>query len=183
MPACAVLLADGFEEIEAVVVIDVLRRAGVDVTVVGVLRSGLVTGSHSIAVAVDNALDDVVARRFDAVVLPGGLPGATALRDSERVRAFVVGQRDRGALVAAICAGPIALGRFGLLQGRDATCYPGFEAELTGARVHVDRAVVVDGSVVTSRGVGTAPSFALALVELLVGVDAARSHAAKMLIA
>jgi 4-methyl-5(b-hydroxyethyl)-thiazole monophosphate biosynthesis len=191
MSSCAVLLADGFEEIEAITVIDVLRRAGVQVSVLGagVHGSGAAarraTGSHGIAVQVDASLVDVAAvgQRFDCVVLPGGMPGATTLRDSDKVRAFVLEQHQQGAVVAAICAGPIALGRFGLLQGRDATCYPGFEDQLTGARAHPDRAVVVDGDVVTSRGVGTALAFALALVEKLVGAEAARSQAGKMLVA
>jgi 4-methyl-5(b-hydroxyethyl)-thiazole monophosphate biosynthesis len=189
--SCAVLLADGFEEIEAVTVIDVLRRAGIQVSVLGagVQGSGAAArravGSHGIAINVDAALVDVAAldSRFDCVVLPGGLPGATNLRDNERVRDFVLAQHGGGALVAAICAAPIALGRFGLLQGRDATCYPGFEDQLVGARVHADRAVVVDERIVTSRGVGTALPFALALVERLVDAATAREHATRMLVA
>jgi 4-methyl-5(b-hydroxyethyl)-thiazole monophosphate biosynthesis len=191
MATCAVLLADGFEEIEAVTVVDVLRRAGVQVSVLAAsaTASGAsarrVTGSHGITISVDAALVDVAAldARFDAVVLPGGLPGATHLRDDERVRDFVVGQRRAGATIAAICAAPIALARFGLLQGRKATCYPGFETELDGATVDAATAVVVDGDVVTSRGVGTSLAFALALVERLVDAETARTLAGKMLVA
>jgi 4-methyl-5(b-hydroxyethyl)-thiazole monophosphate biosynthesis len=188
----AVLLADGFEEIEAVTVVDVLRRAGVQVSMLGASSSASgaaarkVMGSHGITVNVDAALVDVAAlgSRFDAVVLPGGLPGATNLRDSDRVRDFVVQQHAHGAIAAAVCAAPIALGRFGLLQGRKATCYPGFEGELDGAIVDASVApVVVDDRVITSRGVGTALSFALALVERLVDADTARSLARKMLVA
>ncbi|MBM4280935.1 MAG: DJ-1/PfpI family protein [Deltaproteobacteria bacterium] len=187
--AC-VLLADGFEEIEAITVVDVLRRAGVCVSVLGGSTTGAgapprrATGSHGLSVIVDAALVDVVAggARFDAVVLPGGLPGATNLRDDARVRDFVVGQHAQGAVLAAVCAGPIALARFGLLRGKKATCYPGFEAELTGAVVDTRAAVVVDGDVITSRGVGTSLAFALALVERLVDADAARTLAEKMLV-
>jgi 4-methyl-5(b-hydroxyethyl)-thiazole monophosphate biosynthesis len=191
MATCAVLLADGFEEIEAVTVVDVLRRAGVQVSVLGASSSGSgaaarkVMGSHGITINVDAALVDVAAldTRFDAVVLPGGLPGATNLRDSDRVRAFVVAQHGAGAVVAAVCAGPIALAQFGLLRGRKATCYPGFESELDGAVVDASAAVVVDGDVITSRGVGTSLAFALALVERLVDADTARTLAGKMLVA
>jgi 4-methyl-5(b-hydroxyethyl)-thiazole monophosphate biosynthesis len=187
--AC-VLLVDGFEEIEAVTVVDVMRRAGVQVSILGASTTGAgagarkAAGSHGITVLVDAALADVAAlgTRFDAVVLPGGLPGATNLRDNDRVRDFVVAQRGQGAIVAAICAGPIALARFGLLRGRRATCYPGFEDQLDGAVVDAQPAVVVDGDVITSRGVGTSLPFALALVERLVGVDVARRLADKMLV-
>jgi 4-methyl-5(b-hydroxyethyl)-thiazole monophosphate biosynthesis len=191
MAMCAVLLADGFEEIEAVIVIDVLRRAGVQVSVLGASSAGSgaaarkVTGSHGITINVDAALVDVAAldTRFDAVVLPGGMPGAANLRDSDRVRDFVVAQQEGGAVVAAVCAGPIALGRFGLLRGRKATCYPGFEGQLDGAVVDASQPVVVDGDVITSRGVGTSLAFALALVERLVDGDTARTLAGKMLVA
>jgi 4-methyl-5(b-hydroxyethyl)-thiazole monophosphate biosynthesis len=187
--AC-VLLVDGFEEIEAVTVVDVMRRAGVQVSILGASTTGAgagarkAAGSHGITVLVDAALADVAAlgTRFDAVVLPGGLPGATNLRDNDRVRDFVVAQRGQGAIVAAICAGPIALARFGMLRGRRATCYPGFEDQLDGAVVDAQPAVVVDGDVITSRGVGTSLPFALALVERLVGVDVARRLADKMLV-
>jgi 4-methyl-5(b-hydroxyethyl)-thiazole monophosphate biosynthesis len=189
-PAACVLLADGFEEIEAVTVIDVLRRAGVAVSVLGASTTGSgaaarkALGSHGISVNVDAALVDVAAlgTGFDAVVLPGGLPGATNLRDNVCVRDFVVAQHAAGAIVAGVCAAPIALARFGLLQGRDATCYPGFEAQLEGSRVFPDRAVVDDGNVLTSRGVGTTMSFALALVARLVDAEAARALAETMLV-
>jgi len=177
--AC-VLFVDGFEEIEAVTVVDVLRRAGVQTSMVGV-EQRQVTGSHGIAVQMDSVLHDVATSRFDVVILPGGMPGAATLRDSAAVRDFVVGQHDQGAIAAAICAAPMALGRFGLLDGRQATCFPGFEAELTGA-TFIDAPVVDAGDVVTSRGVGTALDFALALVGRLVDGGSAQALGDKMLV-
>jgi 4-methyl-5(b-hydroxyethyl)-thiazole monophosphate biosynthesis len=179
----AVLLAPGFEEIEAITAIDVLRRAGVQVTVVGLVRKR-VQGSHGITVEVDGAIDDqaLIDVAFDAVVLPGGMPGATALRDSASARAFVEAKHKGGTAVAAICAAPIALAAWGLLQGKDAACYPGFEDALrAGGASTSAEAVVVDGAVITSRGVGTALSFALRLVAILVNEEAARDLARRML--
>ncbi len=178
----AVLFVDGFEEIEAVTVVDVLRRARVQVTMVGV-EGRVVTGSHGIAVHVDATLPDVVARGlwFDGVVLPGGMPGAATLRDSPAVVEFLMVQHRRGAIAAAICAAPIVLGGAGLLAGKKATCYPGFEADLGGASL-VTAPVVDAGDVVTSRGVGTALEFALALVERFTDVATARTLGEAMLV-
>ncbi len=181
--AC-VLLVDGFEEIEAVTVVDVLRRAGVQVSVLGVDHRTVI-GGHGLTLKVDASLADVVDldTTFQLVVLPGGMPGASSLRDSERVKGFVLAQRARQGQIAAICAGPIALAAFGVLQGKRATCFPGHEAALVagGATVVTD-AVVQDGDVVTSRGVGTALAFALALVARLVDAETANGLADKMLV-
>jgi 4-methyl-5(b-hydroxyethyl)-thiazole monophosphate biosynthesis len=172
MVAACVLLVDGFEETEAVTVIDVLRRAEVQTSVLGV-SGRKVTGSHGITILVDASLTDVAAlgATFDAVVLPGGMPGAAHLRDNADVKTFVCAQHAAGAVVAAICAAPIALAAFGLLAGRRATCFPGFEGQLGDAIVDDTMAVVVDGAIVTSRGVGTALPFALTLVERLVSAE------------
>jgi 4-methyl-5(b-hydroxyethyl)-thiazole monophosphate biosynthesis len=176
----AVVLVDGFEEIEAVTVIDVLRRANVDVALCGVVALDVV-GSHGIALRADRLLRDV--GNVDVVVLPGGMPGAATLRDSDVVRAFVEAQHARGALLAAICAAPIALASWGLLRGRSATCFPGHKPALVagGATVLVEP-VVDAGNVVTSRGVGTALAFALALVARLVDDDTAARLARTMLV-
>ena len=182
--AC-VLVVDGFEEIEAVTVVDVLRRAGVQVSVLGVDHR-TVTGSHGLTLKVDASLGDVIDldTTFNLVVLPGGMPGASSLRDSERAKGFVVAQRARGADIAAICAGPIALAAYGVLDGRRATCFPGHEAALEkGGAVVVGDDVVEDGDVVTSRGVGTALAFALALVRRLVDEGTANDLADKMFVA
>lgn len=121
MPNACVLLADGFEEIEAIVVIDVLRRAGIDVVTVGT-RGTQVTGSHGVPIEADSTLETCADTNWDAVVLPGGLPGATNLRDDEQVRELLRRQHESGRTVAAICAAPIALGSAGVLEGRRATC-------------------------------------------------------------
>ena len=165
MSRVAVLLAEGFEEIEAIAIIDILRRAELDVTTVGVSGT-TVTGSHDVAVSADTTLDASTGETFDCVVLPGGLPGATNLRDDERVQSLIRRQNEAGRQLAAICAAPIALGKAGVLEGRSATCYPGFEEELLGANPSEDR-VVDDGNVVTSRGPGTVFDFSLALVAKL----------------
>lgn len=171
MATAAVLLADGFEEIEAVTVIDVLRRAGVEVAAVGV-TGRQPQGAHGIRVQADTTLDEAAGRTWDAVVLPGGMPGAERLASDARVQALLRAQHERGGIVAAICAAPMALGRAGLLHGRLATCYPGFEGHLEGAVLREDR-VVRDANLVTSRGPGTALDFALTLVGILVGGERA----------
>jgi len=164
-----------------VTVIDVLRRASVDVTVVGVHGDG-VCGSHGIEIKADVALTKAVQREWDAVVLPGGLPGATNLRDDSDVQDFIRRQHDRGGVrLCAICAAPIALSAAGVLKDRRATCYPGFEDQLGGAKP-CDDTVVVDGPIVTSRGPGTAMQFALTVVEQLVGAGSASELRKKMLV-
>jgi 4-methyl-5(b-hydroxyethyl)-thiazole monophosphate biosynthesis len=180
MRSACVLLAPGFEEIEAITVIDVLRRADVETAIVAV-DGREVTGSHGITVVSDIGVDVAFDRRWDLVVLPGGMPGATNLRDHPRVQALVRAQRERGGLLAAICAGPIALAKAGALEGRRATSYPGF-GPMLGAIDYREEAVVDDGEVITSRGPGTALAFALHLVERLVGAPARAALADRMLV-
>jgi protein deglycase len=180
MKRACVLLADGFEETEAVTVIDVLRRAEIEVEVLGV-EGKKCTGSHGIVVEADALLSDRKSERFDVVVLPGGMPGAATLRDHWGVQKLVQAQHAAGGLVAAICAAPIALAKAGVLEGRRATCFPGFEQQL-GSAVHETSSVVRDGNVITSRGVGTALPFSLALVEALRDKPAAISLAERMLV-
>ncbi len=181
MTRVCVVLADGFEEIEAVTIVDVLRRAGIDVTLAGV-AGDRVRGAHGIEVRADTTLDALPEVPWDAVVLPGGLPNATTLRDTPAVLDLLRVQASAERRVAAICAAPIALGKAGVLEGRRATCYPGFEGELTGARTEV-APVVRDGLVTTSRGPGTAMAFALALVEDLAGAERAAQLREQMLVA
>lgn len=179
MARACVLLANGFEEIEAITVIDVLRRAGVEVDVLS-LRGRRVTGSHGITVQADRTLRAGAAQAWDAVILPGGMPGAANLRDDGRVRGLLRAQNESGRWVAAICAAPMALGAAGVLQGRKATCYPGFESHLTGAKPQA-KSVVVDRNVITSRGPGTALEFALALAGKLAGDTVAKDLRKRML--
>lgn len=180
MRRACVLLANGFEEIEALTVVDVLRRAGVDVKMLS-LSGRRVTGAHDIAVVADQTLAAAAAETWDAVVLPGGMPGSDTLRKNARVRALVRSQFESGRLVAAICAAPMALAAAGILRGRRATCYPGCEGELDGAKV-VRQRVVSDRNVVTSRGPGTALEFALVLAEKLAGKKTASTLRKGMLV-
>jgi len=180
MKTAVVVLADGFEEIEAVTPIDLLRRAGVTVVVAGL--AGLnVVGARGIAFVCDTTLEQLTPG-WDALILPGGLPGAKNLASSPLVRRCLDETLERGSLVAAICAAPaLVLGAQGYLKNRDYTCYPEMESFVLGGRHRTD-AVVVDGLFVTSRGVGTAGAFALKLIELLVGVDQALAVAKAVLL-
>jgi len=186
MKRACILLANGFEETEAVVVIDVLRRAEIHLDILGV-EGKRCTGAHGIVIEADALLADTLLadrdkQTFDLVVLPGGMPGAATLRDHAGVQRLVRAQHEAGRFVSAICAAPIALARAGVLEGKNATCFPGFEDQLGGARFQV-QPVVRDGNVITSRGVGTAMQFALALVEILVSPAASRDLASRMLVA
>jgi len=177
-------LADGFEEIEAVSVIDVLRRAGIDVIVAdlgGLDAPRTASGAHGIVLATDASLDAVDIDDFEAVALVGGLPGATTLRDDPRVIAALKYCQERGRWVAAVCAAPIALAAAGLLDGERATSYPAFRDRLAGATVVADQRVVISGRVITSVGPGTALDFALCLVAVLCGPDMAEEIATAMI--
>lgn len=179
--AALVPLAPGFEEIEAVTIVDVLRRAGVRV-VTASLGDLQVEGSHGIAVRADGSLDAVLStnERFDAVVLPGGMPGAARLRDDPRVRTLLASAAARGAVTAAICAAPIALEAAGLLAGKRVTAYPSFRDQLVSAAERCEADVVEDGAVVTGSGPGAALAFSLALVARLVSPEVAQRLAASM---
>lgn len=169
-------LARGFEEIEALTPVDLLRRAGVAVTTVGVGAS-VVTGSHGIPVQADTTLDKLPSDAdFSGIILPGGLPGATNLEANERVLHFVRRAAHEGKLLAAICAAPSIPGHMGLLEGREATAYPGYETELHGARCN-GAPVCCDGNIITARGAGVSVDFALALVAYCKGKEAARELA------
>ena len=158
-------LAQGFEEIEAVTIVDVLRRAEIRVVTAG-LTPGKVTGAHGITVVPDQDISEARAEGHDMIVLPGGLPGSQHLHDDARVQALLAEFKAKGLWTAAICAAPMALVPSGIAEGKRVTSYPGFESKLVGA-IYREEAVVVDGRVVTSRGPGTALRFALKLVELL----------------
>ncbi|CAL8074783.1 unnamed protein product [Calicophoron daubneyi] len=161
-----VFLADGAEELEAVTVIDVLRRGGIDVTVGGVGGPGTVKCSNGVKITPDAALESVASKTFDAVIMPGGLGGSKALCASQLVGSILKKHYDANKIVAAICAAPTALKEHGVGVGKRATCYPGFEKYMQGFQYCQDT-VVVDGHLVTSRGPGTAFPFALKLLELL----------------
>ena len=165
-------LANGFEEIEALCPLDLLRRAGLEVTTVGV-GSDTVTGAHGISVLADLPATHFRDSNPDMIILPGGMPGTTNLEASETVQAAISCAARRGSYIAAICAAPMILGKRGLLNGKKATCFPGFEQYLDGAFVDAEAAVVRDGNIITAAGMGAALEFGLALVAAFKGTDAA----------
>lgn len=171
MARVLVPLAAGCEEMEAIIIIDVLRRAGVEVVSAG-LEAGPVTCSRRNVIVPDTTLDAVLGEDFDMVVLPGGLPGADHLNADPRVIALLQGMHAKGRYTAAICAAPKVLATAGLLDGRSATSYPGAldAIQVPGLRFTKEH-VVEDDRVITSQGPGTAMDFALALIDVLVGRD------------
>jgi protein deglycase len=161
-------LANGFEEIEAVNVIDILRRADMEVVTTG-LKEGLVEGSHKIKVLPDTTLDKIDYRDYDGLVLPGGAPGFVNLGNDERILKMAREMDREGKVVGAICAAPSVLIKAGVLQGRKATVSPSGKAQVQACANFSEERVVVDGNLVTSRSPGTALEFALKLVEVLAG--------------
>lgn len=171
MKKVVVILAEGFEETEAVQPIDLMRRAGLTVKIVG-LEHNRVTGGHGITMVTDAILPEF-AEEFDALVLPGGAQGSENLSNSRHLGHLVKDALDHGKLVGAICAAPaVVLGKRGFLKGRKYTCYPGMEKEVTDGS-YLNQPVVEDGSLITSQGVGTSAAFALTLIRRLAGDQAA----------
>jgi 4-methyl-5(b-hydroxyethyl)-thiazole monophosphate biosynthesis len=164
-------LAQGCEELEAVTIIDLLRRAGIEVITAG-LDTQPVRGSRGTVLIPDTSLDEVMTQAFDMVVLPGGLPGADHLEADVRIQQLLINMYESDRYIAAICAAPKVLASAGLLQGKQVTCFPGVldAADIEGMNVKTDP-VVQDGKVITSRGPGTAMDFSLLLIESLVGRD------------
>lgn len=162
-----IFLVDGFEEIEGLTVVDILRRAGVDITTVSITDKAEVTGSHKISLVTDTTIDALDFAEGDMIVLPGGMPGTKNLEACDRLMNKVDEYIKEGKKVSAICAAPTILGHRGHLKGIKACCYPGHEGELKDAKVSYD-AVSVAGNIITSRGLGTAIPFALAIVESLI---------------
>ena len=165
MPKVAVILANGFEEIEALTVVDVLRRANITCHMVGF--EDTVTGSHAIQVQANRVFDGNLSE-YDMIVLPGGMPGSAHLRDNESLISELQKCNQGGKKLAAICAAPIALNRAGLLEGKNFTCYDGVQEQIADGHYHKET-VVVDGNIITSRGPATALTFAYHLVETLGG--------------
>lgn len=166
-------LADGFEEVEALTVVDYLRRMDITVDMVSITEEEKVKGAHGITVLADkviNQIEDI--KSYDGAVIPGGLPGATNLRDDHRVIEIIknIGQRDK--LVAAICAGPIVLERAGLIVGKKVTSYPGFEEELKDG-MYQEKSVVRDDNIITARGPALAVDFAIEIIRHLLGDEKA----------
>ena len=158
----AVLLAQGFETIEGLTVVDIMRRAGVCCHTFGT-KSQSVTTSHDITVEADKVLNDEIYD-YDVVVLPGGMPGAVNLRDDEKVNKVVIDFYNKGKIVAAICAGPITLGKLKISEGKNVTCYPGFEDQLGNCN-YKEELVVVDGNIITGKGPAAAIPFAFEILK------------------
>lgn len=177
MAKAYVFLADGFETVEALAVVDILRRAGVDTVTVGVSQNNEIISAQKVTVKADKMLADGEYTDGDIVFLPGGMPGTKNLEADKKVLDIVKKQYESGKIVTAICAAPSILGHMDILQGKKATCYPGFEKDLYGAEVMAER-VVEDGNVITSRGMGTAVDLGLALVERVCGSEASEKIAA-----
>ena len=169
----ALLLANGFEEIEALTPLDVLRRAGVTVDTIGI-GTKTVMGAHNIPVIADITDDEATPDDYDCAIFPGGMPGATNLDSAEFTDKIIGAVTAKGGRLAAICAAPLVLGRRGLLDGKKTTCYPGFEGELKGARTF-PFGVVTDGNITTAKGMGVALEFAKELTSLLVSRECAEN--------
>lgn len=158
-------LADGFEDIEALGPVDVLRRGGIEVKTVSISNSLMVESAHGVQVKADLLFADADLSDADLLLIPGGMPGAKNIDEHEGVRRAVTRQAESGKLVGAICAGPMVLGHLGLLRGKRATCYPGFEGELEGADYTAEQ-FTVDGNIVTGKGPGATLDYAYALLGL-----------------
>lgn len=161
-------LAEGFEETEAVVTIDILRRGYADLKTVSVSGDKAVTGAHGITLMADISINEVKKSDAEAFILPGGMPGTTNLAESDEVKNLLLYGNENEKLICAICAAPSVLGKCGILKGKRAVCYPGFEDFLDGAKVY-EQPVMHDGNIITSRGVGTAHLFAETILTALKG--------------
>lgn len=167
-----IFFADGFEEIEGLTVVDLLRRVNIEITMVSVTGDLKVIGSHNIAVQTDALFEELDYKDAEMLVLPGGLPGTTNLEEHKGLDQLLKDFAAQGKKLSAICAAPRVLGTKGLLQGRNAVCFPGHEGALLGANV-IDSVVVEDGNIITSKGMGTAIDFSLAIIKKLKGAEEA----------
>lgn len=172
-----VLMVDGFEEIEAIEPIDIMRRAGLNVVTVGV-KGNIVKGAHNITIETDITIDDVNPEDMELLMLPGG-PGHTGLDSDEKVQKLIDYADKENLYIAAICASPSIIGKKGLLKDKKATCFPGFEEFLLGAEVVCDK-VVTDGKIITGKGAGAAGDFGFEIVRLLKGSEIAEDLRSKM---
>lgn len=179
MPKTAIFLADGFEEIEALTVVDLLRRANIEISTVSIMGRKNVTGSHNITVEADALLEETDFDSLDMLILPGGMPGTTNLADCKALTDKIKEFDEKDKMLCAICAAPTVFGKLGILKGKKACCFPGREDDLLGADVQTS-SVTKDGHFITSRGMGTAIDFGLAIIEHYQGSGAATSMASKI---
>ncbi|WP_027399532.1 DJ-1 family glyoxalase III [Anaerovorax odorimutans] len=174
-------LADGFEEIEAVTIVDVLRRAGIETKTISIMSKKEVTGAHGMTLSADILFREADYEKCEMIVLPGGMPGTTNLGNHKGLTENIKYFAKHNKWIAAICAAPMILGQLGLLEGKDATIYVGMESYLTGAN-YSEKKVVVDGNIITSKGPATAAAFALELVTLLLNKNSSDKVKEGMLI-
>ncbi len=176
-----VMFADGFEEIEALTIVDVMRRAGMPVVTMSIYDAPEAIGAHGVTVVADEAFDPDMLEDAEWLICPGGMPGASNLAENETLCDILREQNEKGEKLAAICASPsVIFGPLGLLQGRDAVCYPGMEEGMEGANV-LNQRVAVDGNIVTGNGPASAAKFALTIAAISMGDDVANEVAAGML--
>ena len=167
----ALILAEGFEEVEAVTPVDLLRRAGIKITIIGI-GGKLITGARGITIRADMEINDIgtVINELEGVIIPGGLPGADNIAASEKAISLINSINEKEKLVAAICAAPsVVLQKAGILHGKKVTGYPSCKEDFQDDVIYVDNNVVVDGNIITSKGVGTAGKFAIKIIEILKG--------------
>ena len=174
-------LASGFEEIESIVVIDILRRSNMEITIVSIEKQLEVTGSHHITIKTDVIFENVIFENIEWLILPGGMPGTTNLNKHEKLKEIIKKHYEKGGSIAAICAAPLILGDMNLLQGKSAICYPGYESHLKGALLSHEKEVDA-GNIVTAKGAGVTIPFALKIVEKSKGMDKAQEIANKIML-
>ena len=168
-----VFLADGFEEIEFIAPVDIMRRAEIEVCTVGIGKK-TVTSSHGIRIESDLIDSELTNEDFDMIVLPGGMPGASNLDKSETVDRYIHMAIEKGKFIAAICAAPFVIGKRDVLSGKNAVCFPGYESELKGANV-LDKPVVKDGKIITAKGPGVSLEFGFELVRCLKDLETSKN--------
>lgn len=175
-----VFFAEGFEEIEALTIVDVLRRAEIKTEMISITNQREVVGAHNISVITDNFIDSIDLNNADILILPGGMPGATNLSKHQILQNALIHQNALSKNIAAICAAPFILGDLGILINKDATCYPGYEKYLKGANV-TNKQVTISKNIITGNGPGAALAFSYAIVELYKGKDFAKELSKKMM--
>ena len=176
MTKTAIFLADGFEEIEGLTVVDLLRRAGIDIHMVSVTGKNKVTGAHNITIETEQLIEELNFDVISMLILPGGMPGTKNLESCELLKKHLLDFNLKDKYIAAICAAPSVLGHLEILNGKRACCYKGFEKDLYGANI-CEEPSVIDGNIITGRGAGCAISFALAIIEKIKGKNAANQIA------
>lgn len=175
-------LADGFEEIEAMSVVDVLRRADINIQMVSIMGKKEVIGAHHVGVIADVLFENVDHADIDMIILPGGSAGTQNMDQHVGLKKQLATAIEKGKRVAAICAAPTILGKMGILKGKSATCYPGLEQHLQGVDISGVGSTIIDGNIITSRGPGTSLDFALTIVEVLKGTELANTLRKDMII-